>query len=245
MALRLLMLLFIASSNWTLANDASGELEISEIADGVYLHQSFKQTDDYGLVGSNGLVVIVKDSAYIIDTPWTNHDTEKLVTWIELKGATLKASLSTHSHEDRAGGIEFLNNKQITTYASLATNDLLNKDNRAQAVKTFAGAEFWMVDQHIQTFYPGAGHTTDNIVVWLPKSKLLFGGCFIRALKSKTLGYTGEASIKSWSGSVDNVITQFPDAQIVIPGHGLLGNTRLLLHTKKLAEQAKAKLDAK
>ncbi|MFO0645147.1 MAG: hypothetical protein U0326_02840 [Polyangiales bacterium] len=32
----------------------------------------------------------------------------------------------------------------------------------------------------IEVFFPGAAHTLDNVVVWLPSRALLFGGCMIR-----------------------------------------------------------------
>jgi hypothetical protein len=35
-------------------------------------------------------------------------------------------------------------------------------------------------------FFPGAAHSADNVVVYFPKKRLLFGGCMI---KPKELGY--------------------------------------------------------
>ena len=84
-------------------------------------------------------------------------------------------------------------------------------------------------------FYPGAGHTLDNVVVWLPKANILFGGCFIRSLDSKSLGYTGEADIGQWPSSVDALLAKYPDAKLVVPGHGAIGDLALLRHTKALA----------
>jgi metallo-beta-lactamase class B len=36
----------------------------------------------------------------------------------------------------------------------------------------------------LQAYYPGAGHTRDNIVVWVPQDKVLFGGCLIKSLEA-------------------------------------------------------------
>ncbi|MBV1911614.1 MAG: hypothetical protein KUG78_20145 [Kangiellaceae bacterium] len=53
--------------------------------------------------------------------------------------------------------------------------------------------------------FHGEGHTIDNLVVWLPQSKLLYGGCLIKSEKSKSLGYVAEASFDLWEGTIDTL----------------------------------------
>ena len=84
-------------------------------------------------------------------------------------------------------------------------------------------------------FYPGAGHTQDNIVVWLPKQKILFGGCFVKSIHSKNLGNMEDASVKDWPKSIQKVINKYPNIKIVVPGHGKVGDVNLLKHTAQLA----------
>ena len=72
--------------------------------------------------------------------------------------------------------------------------------------------------------------------MWLPQSKILFGGCLVKSLQSKTLGYTGDASIEQWPHSVEKVHLKYSEAKLVVPGHGKYGDIQLLEHTKKLAE---------
>jgi hypothetical protein len=43
-------------------------------------------------------------------------------------------------------------------------------------------------DTILEAYYPGEGHSKDNITVWLPQSKILFRGCFVKALGAKDLG---------------------------------------------------------
>ena len=95
-----------------------------------------------------------------------------------------------------------------------------------------------MAGETVEVFYPGAGHTADNLVVWLPKSNVLFGGCFIRSLETSSLGYAGEARIEEWPALVDNVLRRYPEAVTVVPGHGKSGDIGLLYHTRQLAASA-------
>jgi glyoxylase-like metal-dependent hydrolase (beta-lactamase superfamily II) len=220
------------------ADEELPDLIIEEIQEDVFLHKSFSRVDGFGLVSSNGLVVVENRKAFIVDTPWSEKDTAELVQWIGDKDFELVGSISTHSHEDRTAGIKWLNTHSISTYASALTNELLKKDNKELAKTSFEGMEFVLADGLIEAFYPGGGHTIDNIVVWLQKSQILFGGCFVRSLGSKSLGYTGEAYIEKWPDSVEKVLLRYPDVKIVIPGHGEAGDVQLLIHTKQLAESA-------
>ena len=224
----------------------TAELSVSLIAKNVYLHRSYKTVTGFGLVESNGLVVVQGKQAFIIDTPWTNSDTAKLVDWITQQGLTTVASISTHSHEDRAGGVGYLNSNGIATWVSNDTQAILTANQLATATHTFAANKHILQPQLIEVYYLGAGHTVDNLVVWLPKQQILFGGCLIKSLSSRTLGYTGEADLKQWPVTVAKVQAQFTEAKMVVPGHGKIGDSSLLSHTiELLSYQSHANTDLK
>jgi glyoxylase-like metal-dependent hydrolase (beta-lactamase superfamily II) len=71
--------------------------------------------------------------------------------------------------------------------------------------------------------------------VWLPEHELLFGGCFVKSLNSKTLGFTGDADIAQWPTSMQKLIDKYPTVKQVVPGHGNIGDGKLLTHSKALA----------
>ena len=233
-----LLLLFSLCS---LASDDVPELKIKKIEENVFLHTSYSRVDGFGLVSSNGLVIIDNGNAFIVDTPWSDRDTEKLAHWIQENNYELLGSVSTHWHEDRTAGIKWLNDHSISTYATTLTNDILRENKKEPADNNLEEDESTLVNGLIEVFYPGGGHTVDNVVVWLPKSKILFGGCFVRSLDSEGLDYTGEAHIDQWSRSAQNVLPRYPEAKTVIPGHGEIGDIALLKHTKNLAEAASHK----
>ncbi len=212
-------------------------LEVKAIDQNVYMHTSFKKVDGFGWVDSNGLVVINNNQAIIVDTPWSEKDTEELLSWISTHGFTIKASVSTHYHDDRTAGIRLLNSKSIPTYTSELTNDILIRKNLPVSSQVFSGDRFLMLNDLIEIYYPGEGHTKDNLVVWLPENKLLFGGCLIRPVEWKSLGYIGDANISQWSESVKNVQNKYPVINKVVPGHGNIGNESLLSHTIDLVEK--------
>ena len=219
-------------TNIAFAEEPLPELEIKKIEEGVYLYTAYEKIEGWGLVGSNGLVVLDNKDAYLIDTPISAKDTELLVQWIDEQGFTAKASISTHFHTDSTGGIAFLNSKSIPTYASKKTNKLLKNKGEAQATQSFGKNPYWLLKNKIEAFYPGAGHTPDNLVVWLPKQKILFGGCFV---KPEGLGNLGDAVVEDWPASAEKLIARYSTAKWVVPGHGKMGDASLLEKTKQRA----------
>ena len=85
--------------------------------------------------------------------------------------------------------------------------------------------------------YFGGGHTIDNITVYLPEKKILFGGCLIKEMAAQNLGFTGDAVMKDWAFTVQKVMAAYPDIQYVVPGHGAYGGKNLLKHTIGLVQQ--------
>jgi len=230
---------FLIAQNTAFAAEQLPSLTIEKLEQNIYLHTSFEVFDGFGIVASNGLVVIDDKDAYIIDTPASTEDTRKLVAWFEVQGLAIKGSISTHFHDDSSAGIDWLNSNSIPTYASKLTNKLLNSKNKAQASNAFDGDSVWLANDQIEVFYPGAGHSVDNMVVWMPKQKVLFGGCFV---KSKSLGNLSDAVIEAWPESAQRVISRYSKAALVVPGHGKVGNASLLESTKKLAIEAQRQL---
>ncbi|WP_446936959.1 hypothetical protein [Lysinibacillus fusiformis] len=82
----------------------------------------------------------------------------------------------------------------------------------------------------IETYYPGEAHTKDNIVVWLPQYKILFGD-MIFALEQDNVGIIDEANMNEWPYTMQNLIDKYPDAKVVIPEHKNWGDFSLLPHT--------------
>src|SRR5699024_7301811 len=86
----------------------------------------------------------------------------------------------------------------------------------------------------LEVFYPGPAHSLDNIMVWVPKQQILYGGCAIRNAQVTTLGNTADADLSSWPKAIRRAQKAYPQANIVVPGHGAVGGPELLDHTLAL-----------
>jgi metallo-beta-lactamase class B len=92
-------------------------------------------------------------------------------------------------------------------------------------------------DKVIRCYYPGAAHSLDNIVVWIPSEKILFPGCMVKSLNSTDLGNIADGDINAYPVTIEKVIKKFSTAEIVIPGHGQSGGLELLFHTRDLVRK--------
>ncbi|EPS9067718.1 IMP family subclass B1 metallo-beta-lactamase [Providencia stuartii] len=216
----------------TVAGETLPNLRVEKLEEGVYVHTSYEEVKGWGVVTKHGLVVLIGADAYLIDTPFTAKDTEKLVNWFVERGYKIKGTVSSHFHSDSTGGIEWLNSQSIPTYASELTNELLKKDGKVQAKNSFEGVSYWLAKDKIEVFYPGPGHTQDNVVVWLPEKEILFGGCFV---KPHGLGNLGDANLEAWPESAKILMEKYGKAKLVVSGHSETGDAT---HLKRTWEQA-------
>jgi len=181
----------------------------------------------------NGLYAVTKQGIVLVDMPYTEALTQQFIDSIEKRHhQKIVLSISTHFHDDRTGGINTLKQAGAKTYSSVATLQLCKKEGNDEAAYTFTkDTTFTIGGITMQTYYPGAGHTKDNIVVWLPKQKILFGGCLVKSTETNSIGNTADADIAQWPASIKKVMGKFRDAKYIIPGHQSWTDTNSLQHT--------------
>jgi metallo-beta-lactamase class B len=91
----------------------------------------------------------------------------------------------------------------------------------------------------LEARFVGPGHTVDAVVVWLPDARILFAGDLVRSAASRSLGYTREADLDAWPGSVAALERAYADALLIVPGHGAPGGRELLDRTRELLATAR------
>jgi metallo-beta-lactamase class B len=71
-------------------------------------------------------------------------------------------------------------------------------------------------------------------VAWIPSKKVLFAGCMVKSLNARNIGNIEDADLNAYPITLRKVKETFPDAKIVVPGHGRLGGLDLIDHTIRL-----------
>jgi metallo-beta-lactamase class B len=219
----------------------SDDVTLTSIASGVWVYTSYLDVPELGgRTGANGLVVVSREEAVLINLPWTDQQAAALFEWIGQKlGATVKAVVPTHFHQDSMGGLAEAHRRGATSYGLDKTIALAKRDHLPVPQVSFnfrTAINFGM--SSVLVTYHGSGHTIDKVVVRLPKEHILFGGCLIKSKDAKSLGNTSDGDLKAFPTTLGRVKAAYPHARIVIPGHGDWGGLGLIDHTIKLCKKA-------
>lgn len=211
------------------------DLIVIQIAENSFQHISFKQTNDFGNVPCNGLIVRNMNEVIVFDTPTNDKNAEELIKWIkETLNCKINAIIPTHFHDDCLGGLKAFHDNDIPSHAYFKTIALAKENNLAVPQNSFTDSLVLKVgNEHIIAKSFGEGHTKDNVVGYFPSEDVIFGGCLIKALGASK-GYLGDANVADWSGTVEKIKRAYPKVKIVVPGHGEYGSKKLLDYTIKL-----------
>jgi metallo-beta-lactamase class B len=231
----LIILSFFFSCAYSTVAQPRPALEITHLTDNFYIYKTYNLYQG-NYTSANAMYLITNKGAVLFDTPWDETQFQPLLDSIEHKHhKKVIMIIATHSHEDRAGGFDFYNKKHIPTYSTKLTDEILKKDNKARAIRTFKNDTTFIVGQHkFQTYYAGEGHTKDNMVIWFPKDRILYGGCLIKSIDARTLGFTGEANLQEWPRTLHKLKQRYPSSSYIITGHDNWRSTKSIDHTLKL-----------
>lgn len=214
----------------------SPELQVQQLAEGLWLHRTEQKLSNGAVFTSNGLLLDTPEGIWLLDTAWGFYPTRDLLHWIDvvLQRPVVKA-IATHAHEDRTGGVVALAERGIPLQVTAQTAALAAKAGiqPLQAVTNLAIGAVYQ-DGPVQWFYPGPGHTIDNIVLYLPHYQLLHGGCFVKAPRYPGLGNIADADVKAWPGSLKRLKAAYPRVKMLVPGHGNIADGALVDYSLSL-----------
>ena len=212
-------------------------LIVHRLSNHIYQHISFLNTNDFGRVACNGMLVVNEKEALVLDTPTDDESSLELINYVTKNlNCEIKVVVPTHFHGDCVGGLETFYKNNIPAYASNSTIELLAAKGKifSKPMTGFADSLALNVgSEKAYVAYFGEGHTKDNVIGYFPLDNAIFGGCLIKEVDASK-GNLEDANIMAWSNTVRKLKQKYPTAKIVIPGHGIAGGTELLDYTIKL-----------
>jgi len=217
-----------------------GEARLRQIHPHVWVHVSTWQFGDGTVFPANGLIVRDGGSVILIDSAWGEEATASLLTAVEAQiGLPVRTAVVTHFHDDRVSGVRVLESRGVTVYGTPLTRELVEANKQAVPSTPLLGLSESgnaVSVGSVEVFYPGAGHSSDNLVVYVPEAAVLFGGCAVHEAARETAGNVRDADLRSWPFAIRRVQERYPDAKIIVPGHGVPGGPELLDHTISVVE---------
>ncbi len=157
---------------------------------------------------------------------------------IPIYGSDLTCSLlDTRSNATMSNMIAWLNGEKNKKYRDVYSNFSFYKPTISFDINE--EQKIVLGSNEVIIYYPGPTHTYDNLVVYLPSQKILFGGCMIFAANTMKVGYIKDGNLDEWSNSLINLDERFDDIKIIVPGHGNPGDSTLITHTKEIVDASK------
>jgi metallo-beta-lactamase class B len=211
-------------------------ISLTKISEKTYLLQSSYSCN--GRLDCNHLLIVDDKEVVLVNTPATDSLTSIMLNCIIKKfNKKVNRVIVSHFHDDSSGGLKEVSRRGITSYGLDKTKDLLQPIGKNIDVAFKDSLKIPLQTLTLELFYFGPGHSVDNIVVWIPDDKVLFGGCLVKSLKAQDKGNIKDADLKAWTETVQKVKDRCKDAQFVIPGHSEYGDAALLDHTIKLVKE--------
>ena len=214
-------------------NRVDNNIGIRKLTDKAYLIQTSYACN--GNLDCNHLLIVDTKDILLINTPAKDSLTSILLNCIEKRfKRKVTRVIVSHFHDDSSGGLKETRKCGIKSYSLDKTSDLLKTENKNIDIVFKDSLEISLQSTRLDLFYLGAGHSVDNIVIWLPNEKILFGGCLLKSLESKDKGNIKDADLLAWPVTVQRVKDKFKNAKIVIPGHLAIGDSSIFDHTIKI-----------
>ncbi|MBT9393189.1 subclass B1 metallo-beta-lactamase [Hymenobacter sp. NST-14] len=220
-------------------------LRVRPLAPDVLVPTAYSQPPGPGKpVASNGLLVRTKQGIILIDTAWDPEQTRQLLQWVaDSLHERIRLAIVTQAATARPGGLAVLREQRIRVYSSPATAARWHQQYPQQVAPTAALKPYTLIRAgrtRLELFFPGPGSAPDNVVAWLPRRRVLFGGELVRAQAATGLGQSPEANLKQWPAALRTLRRRYAKARVVVPAHGSSGDVSLLTHTQELLrEQAR------
>lgn len=187
---------------------------------------------------SNAAFVVADDRVIVIDALGSPPLAQELLA--EIRRVTplpVRHVIVTHYHADHIYGLQVFRDLGAEVIAHDRAKDYLHSDTAQLRLKSSREELFPWVDEHtrlvgadrwltgtvtltlgglrMEIGEAGPAHTPEDLVVWLPDSRVLVAGDLVFRGR---IPFVGLADSGRWVQALDRLLTY--DAQLIVPGHG-------------------------
>jgi metallo-beta-lactamase class B len=202
-------------------------ITLARLADRIYV------SEDYYFAKENSVVYIGDSYVTVIGATWTPQTASLLAAEIaKLTPKKIREVVDTNHDLDRAGGNAYFKSIGAHIVSTELTRELLAREGRSQAEsnrrafpdypeidivlpdQVFEG-DFSLQEGNIRGIYLGPSHKPDDIFIYFPKEKVLYGGCVLK----EQLGNTDGADLVEYPKTLQKLKRSALDIATIISGH--------------------------
>lgn len=227
----------LLSVGTAIAQQPADNLKITNLAGDFYIYTTYNLYKGER-IPANGMYLVTPEGVVLFDSPWDTTQFQPLLDSIQARHhQNVVICFATHFHNDRTAGLDYYRKQGIKTYTTSLTDELSRKNGMKRAEFLIENDTVFTVGGYsFETYYPGPGHSPDNIIFWFSKERIIYGACLIKSFEDEDLGYLGDANTKEYSRTIQRVQQKCKQPRWVIVGHGNWSQVSSLEHTRKMAE---------
>ncbi len=172
---------------------AAPRLVLTPLKGGVYV------SEDYFYAKENSVVYVGRDHVTVVGATWTPETASLLAAEIrKITAKPITEVIDTNHDLDRAGGNAYFRSIGARIISIALTRELLQKEGEASVIQTKAmlpgypdapivlpdttyPSDFTLQGGAVCAIYLGPSHKPDDIFVYFPEEKVLYGGCVLKA----------------------------------------------------------------
>ncbi len=218
----------------------AGSGQITPLKPGIWIY-TYNMMYQGNPVPCNGMIVQIPHGYFLVDTPPDTNSSKKLFAWCDSTFHQYPLGIFiTHAHDDRIGGAQFFLDRKVTVLSTKLTAQIAKQKGLPipNPLLHDTSSEVNLNGKIVNIFWPGAGHSPDNVIIWLKQDSVLFGGCAVKSMEATDLGNVADADIPSWKNAMKLLESRYADAMYVVPGHGAIATKAALSHTELLIDAA-------
>ena len=212
---------------------------IIEVADGIY---AFIQPDG----GTNGGFIVGEDGVIVIEGLMTQGLTSVMKRAVsKVTSSPIRVLIVTHFHGDHSFGIQHYLPVAVVGHSE-CRREIIERWSesidrftimRPDLADEFRGnilappdmvfsdtMDLYLGSRRIELLHYGRGHTRGDILVHLPKEKLVFSGDVV---VEGGLPFTMDGYMSEWMAVLEKM--ERLEADTIIPGHGFIGDMSMVI----------------
>jgi len=216
----------------------------------------FLRSKDVSRLGSNVAWIETDAGVVVVDTAFPRGAERALRAIAATTSKPIRYVVMTHHHPDHSfgsgafaavGATVVAHENAAAAYRRAAAENYRTRQETDEASRkyephapdlTFSDRLTLGEGEHaIELLHFGHAHTAGDLVVWLPKKRVLLTG---DACVNGPMSYLGDADTASWIEVLGRLQTL--GAKVVVPGHGAVGGPELLTQRRAYLRELRAEV---